>query len=85
MLVGIGHFSFLMALVRMVEFQDNGAASHPDGDHQGQNNHQCHAGYCLAILPTDKEGSGSIGNISRNQWGENGQHKDHDRRLENNT
>ena len=85
MLVGIGHFSFLMALVRMVEFQDNGAASHPDGDHQGQNNHQGNAGYCLAILATDKEGSGPIGNISRNQGRENGQHKDHDRRLENDT
>ena len=85
MLVGIGHFSFLMALIRMVEFQDNRAASHPDGDHQGQNNHQGHAGYCLAILPTDKEGSGPIGNISRNQGRENGQHKDHDRRLENDT
>ena len=85
MLVGIGHFSFLMALVRMVEFQDDRATSHPDGDHQGQNNHQGHAGYCLAILATDKEGSGSIGNISRNQGCENGQHKDHDRRLENDT
>ena len=85
MLVSIGHFSFLMALIRMVEFQNDRSTSHPDGDHQGQNNHQGHAGYCLAILATDKEGSGSIGNISRNQGRENGQHKDHDRRLENDT
>ena len=85
MLVGIGHFSFLMALVRMVEFQDNGAASHPDGDHQGQNNHQGNTGHCLAILATDKEGSGPIGNVSRNQRGKNSQHKDNDRRLIDNT
>lgn len=37
MLVGIGRFSFLMALVGMVEFQDDRSTSHPDGDHQGQN------------------------------------------------
>ncbi len=35
MLVGIGHFSFLMALVRMVEFLDDRPTSHPDGDDQG--------------------------------------------------
>ena len=85
MLVGIGHFSFLIALVGMVEFQDDRSASHPDGDDQGQNNHQGHAGHCLPILATNKEGSSPIGNISRNQGGENGQHKDHDRRLENDT
>lgn len=85
MLVGIGHFSFLIALVGMVKFQDDRSASHPDGDDQGQDNNQCHAGHCLAILATDKEGSGSIGNISRYQGCENGQHKDHDRRLENDT
>ena len=85
MLVGIGHFSFLIELVGMVEFQDDRPASHPDGDDQGQNNHQGHAGYCLSILATNKEGSGPIGNISRNQGGENGQHKDHDRCLENDT
>ena len=38
MLVGIGHFSFLIALVGMVEFQDDRSASHPDGDDQGQDN-----------------------------------------------
>lgn len=85
MLVGIGHFPFLMALVRMVEFQNDRSTSHPDGDDQGQNNNQGNTGYCLSILAADKEGSGPIGNISRNQWGENGQHKDHDRRLENDT
>ena len=85
MLVGIGHFSFLIALVGMVEFQDDRSASHPDGDDQGQDNNQCYAGYCLSILATDKKGSSSIGNISRNQGRENGQHKDHDRRLENDT
>ena len=85
MLVSIGHFSFLIALVGMVEFQDDRSASHPDGDDQGQDNNQCYAGYCLSILATDKEGSGPIGNISRNQRGENGQHKDHDGRLENDT
>ena len=37
MLVGIGRFSFLMALVGMVEFQDDRSTSHPDGDDQGQN------------------------------------------------
>lgn len=81
MLVGIGHFSFLIALVGMVEFQDDRSASHPDRDDQGQDNNQCYAGYCLPILAADKEGSGPIGNISRDQGSENGQHKDHDRRL----
>ena len=85
MLVGIGHFSFLIALVGMVEFQDDRSASHPDGDDQGQDNNQCHAGYCLPVLATNKEGSGSIGNISRNQGRENSQHKDHDRCLEDDT
>ena len=85
MLVGIGHFSFLMALERMVEFQDDRPASHPDRDDQGQNNNQGYAGHCLLILATDKEGSGPIGNVSRNQRGKNSQHKDNDRRLIDNT
>lgn len=50
----------------MIQFQDDRATSHPDGNHQGQNNHQGHAGHCLAILATDKKGSRPIGNISRN-------------------
>ena len=85
MLVGIGHFSFLIALVGMVEFQDDRSASHPDRDDQSQDNNQCHASYCLSILAADKERGGPIGNISRNQRGENGQHKDNNRGLVNDT
>ena len=81
MLVGIGRFSFLIALVRMVEFQDDRSASHPDRDNQGQNNNQTHASNCLSILAADKEGSRSIRNVSRNQGGKNSQHKDNDRCL----
>ena len=81
MLVGIGHFSFLVALVGMVEFQDDRSASHPDRDDQGQNNNQSHAGHGLPILATNKEIGGPIGNISRNQGSKNSQHKDNDRRL----
>ena len=76
MLVGIGHFSFLIALIRMVEFQDNRSTSHPNGDHQGENNNQTHASHCLPVLATNKEGSGPIGNISRKQGSENGKNKE---------
>ena len=85
MLVGIGHFSFLMALIRMVEFQNDRSTSHPNGDHQGENNNQTHASHCLPVLATNKEGSGPIGNISRHQGSENSQHKDNDRCLEDDT
>ena len=66
MLVYISCFSFLITLIRMIQFQDDRATSHPDGNHQGQNNHQGHAGHCLAIFATDKKGSRPLGNISRN-------------------
>ena len=81
MLFGISYFSALGLLVRMVEFQDDRSASHPDGDDQGQYDNQCHARNGLAILTTDKERGGPIGNISRDQGSENGQHKDDNRSL----
>lgn len=72
-------------LVGMVEFQDDRSASHPDRDDQGQNDNQCDARNSLAVLTTDKERGGPIGNISRDQGGKNGQHKDDNRGLINDT